>query len=215
MSEFRKDVLMMMYSTPLSREMFTVPNFPLRKKSGVHISKENVKSFSEKKFLGKQAQTNLDVNTFSENNSLEFLFEEFSKEVCEAHLTAKVKNYFQKNKSSSLFIDNAHSLRFSNLIYLLGDVTTEKAVFAYLISLIDLSQYSKSFTLDNLSGNNLLLYKTAKAFKDTTRPPFTLSTLLALDDEIFKALLVAFCIMRKGKNLILNEVKKNYADISS
>ena len=50
---------------------------------------------------------------------------------------------------------------------------------------------------------------------DTTRPPFTLSTLLALDDEIFKALLVAFCIMRKGKNLILNEVKKNYARITS
>ena len=215
MSEFRKDVLMMMYSTPLSREMFTVPNFPLRKKSGVYISKGNVKSFSEKKFLGKQAQTNLDVNTFSENNSLEFLFEEFSKEVCEAHLTAKVKNYFQKNKSSSLFIDNAHSLRFGNLVYLLGDVTTEEVVSAYLISLIDLSQYSKPFTLDDLSGNNLLLYKTAKAFKDTTRPPFTLSTLLALDDEIFKALLVAFCIMRKGKNLILNEVKKNYADISS
>lgn len=50
MSEFREDVLMMIYSTPLSREMFTVPNFPLRKKSGVHISKENVKSFSEKSF---------------------------------------------------------------------------------------------------------------------------------------------------------------------
>ena len=215
MSEFRKDVLMMIYSTPLSREMFTVPNFPLRKKSGVHISKGNVKSFSEKKFSGRQAQPNADVNTFSENNSLEFLFDEFAQEVCEAHLTSKVKNFFQKNKSSSLFIDNAHSLRFGNLIYLLGDVTTEKAVFAYLISLIDLSQYSKSFTLDNLSGNNLLLYKTAKAFMDTTHPPFTLHTLLTLDDETFKALLVAFCIMRKGKNLILNEVKKNYADISS
>ena len=171
MSEFRKDVLKMIYSTPLSREMFTVPNFPLRKKSGVHISNANVKSFSEKKFFSRQAQTHIDVNTFSENNSLKFLFEEFAQEVCEAHLIAKVKNFFQKNKSSSLFIDNAHSLRFGNLVYVLGNVTTEEAVFAYLISLIDLSQYSKSFTLDNLSGNNLLLYKTAKAFMDTTRPP--------------------------------------------
>jgi len=214
-SEFRKDILMMMYSTPLSREMFTIPNFPLRKKSGLHISKGNVKSFSEKKFSGRKSQTNADVNTFFENNSLEILFEEFAQEVCEAYLTAKVKNFFQKNKSSSLFIDDAHSLRFGNLVYLLGDVTTEEVVSAYLISLIDLSQYSKSFTLDDLSGNNLLLYKTAKAFMDTTHPPFTLHTLLTLDDETFKALLVAFCIMRKGKNLILNEVKKNYADISS
>ena len=205
----------MIYSTPLSIEMFTVPNFPLRKKSGVYISKGNVKSFSGKKFLGKQAQTNVDVNTFSENNSLKFLFEEFAREVCEAHLTAKVKNFFQKNKSSSFFIDNAHSLRFSNLVYLLGDVTTEEVVSAYLISLMNLSQYSKPFTLDDLSGNNLLLYKTAKAFMDTTHPPFTLHTLLTLDNETFKALLVTFCIMRKGKNLILNEVKKNYADISS
>ena len=203
-----------MYSTPLSREMFTVPNFPLRKKSGVYISKGNVKSFSEKKFLGKQAQTNLDVNTFSENNSLEFLFGEFVQEVCEAHLTAKVKNFFQKNKSSSLFVNDAHSLRFGNLVYALGDVTTEEAVSAYLISLMDLSQYSKSVKLEELSGNNLLLYKTAKAFTNTTHPPFTLHTLLSLDDETFKALLVAFCIMRKGKNLILNEVKKGYANIS-
>lgn len=205
----------MIYLTPLSREMFSVPNFPLRKKSGMHISKGNVKSFSEKKFSGRQAQTNVDVNTFSENNSLEFLFEEFAQEVCEAHITAKVKNFFKKNKFSSLFIDNAHSLRFGNLVYLLGDVTTEEAVSAYLISLMDLPRYSQPFALDNLSGNNLLLYKTAKAFMDTTRPPFTFHTPLALDDETFKALPVAFCIMRKGKNLILNEVKKNYADISS
>ena len=80
---------------------------------------------------------------------------------------------------------------------------------------ISLWRRIKSFTLDNLSGINLLLYKTAKAFMDTTHPPFTFNTLLALDDETFKALLVAFCIMRKGKNLILNEVKKNYANISS
>lgn len=212
----------MMYSTPLSREMFTVPNFPLRKKSGVHISagnctkhisKENVKGFSKKSFSGEQAQTNTNVNTFPENNSLEFLFREFAQEVCESHLTAKVKNFFQKNKSSSLFINDAHSLHFGNLIYALGDVTTEEAVSAYLISLMDLSHYSKSVNLEELSGNNLLLYKTAKAFTDTTHPPFTLHTLLALDDETFKALLVAFCIMRKGKNLILNEVKKDYANI--
>lgn len=214
----------MMYSTPLSREMFAVPNFPLKKKNGVHISarnctkhisKENVKHFSKKSFSDGQAQTNADVNTFFENNSLEFLFEEFAQEVREAHLTAKVKNFFQKNKSHSLFIDNAHSLRFGNLIYLLGEVTTEEAVSAYLISLMDLSQYSRKIKVEELSGNNLLLYKTAKAFKNTTPPPFTLKTLLALDDETFKAMLVAFCIMRKGKNLILNEVKKNYACISS
>ena len=111
MSEFRKGVLIMMYSTPLSREMFTVPNFPLRKKSGISLSKGNVKSFSKENFSGEQAQTNSNVNTFSENNSLEFLFGEFVQEVCEAHLTAKVKNFFQKNKSSSLFVNDAHSLR--------------------------------------------------------------------------------------------------------
>ena len=97
MSEFRKDVLKMIYSTPLSREMFTVPNFPLRKKSGISLSKGNVKSFSKENFSGEQAQTNSNVNTFSENNSLEFSFNEFVHEVCEAHLTVKVKKFFRKN----------------------------------------------------------------------------------------------------------------------
>ena len=134
----------MMYSTPLSREMFTVPNFPMRKKSGIALSQSNVKSFSKKSFSDKQAQTVSDVNPFSEKNSLEFLFNEFAEEVDEAHLTAKVKHFFQKNNNSSLFINDAHSLRFCDLIYTLGDVTTEEAVSAYLISLISLPKYSKS-----------------------------------------------------------------------
>ncbi len=213
----------MMYSTPLSREMFSVPNFPMRKKSGVHISagnctnhisNENVKSFSKKIFSDRKAQTNADVNTFSENNSLEFLLNEFAEEVDDAHLTAKVKHFFQKNKNLSLFVNNAHSLRFCNLIYTLGDVTTEEAVAAYLVSLISLPKYSKSVKPEDFSDRNLLLYNTAKAFMETKYPPFTLQSLVELDDATFKALLVAACIMRKGKNLILDEVKKDYACIS-
>ena len=204
----------MMYSTPLSREMFTVPNFPMRKKSGISLSQSNVKSFSKKSFSSRQAQTVSDVNLFSEKNSLEFLFDEFADEVYDAHLTAKVKYFFQKNNNPSLFIDNAHSLRFCDLIYTLGEVTTEEAVSAYLISLIRLPKYSKTVNPEDFSGRNLLLYNTAKAFLETKYPPFTLKSLVELDDEAFKALLVAACIMRKGKNLILNEVKKDYACIS-
>ena len=214
MPKFRKDVLIMMYSTPLSREMFTVPNFPMRKKSGISLSQSNVKSFSKKSFSSRQAQTVSDVNLFSEKNSLEFLFDEFADEVYDAHLTAKVKYFFQKNNNPSLFIDNAHSLRFCDLIYTLGEVTTEEAVSAYLISLIRLPKYSKTVNPEDFSGRNLLLYNTAKAFLETKYPPFTLKSLVELDDEAFKALLVAACIMRKGKNLILNEVKKDYACIS-
>ena len=204
----------MMYSTPLSREMFTVPNFPMRKKSGISLSGTNVKSFSKKSFSIRQAQTVSDVNPFSKNNSLEFLLNEFAQEVDDAHLTAKVKNFFQKNKNPSLFINETHSLRFCDLIYMLGDVTTEEAVAAYLVSLISLPKYSKSIKPEDFSGNNLLLYKTAKAFMETKYPPFTLQSLVELDDATFKALLVAACIMRKGKNLILDEVKKDYACIS-
>jgi hypothetical protein len=213
----------MMYSTPLSREMFSVPNFPMRKKSGVHISagnctnhisQSNVNSFSKKSFSGRQAQNVSNVNPFSENNSLEFLLNEFAEEVSDAHLTAKVKHFFQKNKNSSLFVNDAHSFRFCDLIYTLGDVTTEEAVAAYLISLISLPKYSKSVKPEDFSGRNLLLYNTAKAFMETKYPPFTLKSLVELDDETFKALLVAACIMRKGKNLILNEVTKDYACIS-
>lgn len=107
----------MMYSTQLSREMFSVPNFPMRKKSGISLSQSNVKSFSKKCFSDRQAQTVSNVNPFSENNSLEFLLDEFAEEVSDAHLTAKVKHFFQKNKNSSLFINDAHSLRFCDLIY--------------------------------------------------------------------------------------------------
>ena len=214
MPKFRKDVLIMMYSTPLSREMFTVPNFPMRKKSGISLSQSNVKSFSKKSFSSRQSQTVSDVNPFSEKNSLEFLFNEFAEEVYDAHLTAKVKHFFQKNNNPSLFIDNAHSLRFCDLIYTLGEVTTEEAVSAYLISLIRLPKYSKTVKPEDFSGRNLLIYNTAKAFMETKYPPFTLKSLVELDDETFKALLVAACIMRKGKNLILNEVKKDYACIS-
>ena len=137
-------------------------------------------------------------------NSLQILFKLVSK---------KTRSSFENDLSilsSILFVNDAHSLHFGNLVYVLGDVTTEEAVSAYLVSPMDLSQYPKSIKLEELSGNNLLLYKTAKAFTDTTPPPFTLHPLLTFDDETFKALLAAFCIMRKGKNLILNEVKKDY-----
>ena len=62
----------------------------------------------QKSFSGRQAQTNPDVNTFSENNALEFLFGELAQEVLEAHLTAKVKNFFRKITFSALFVNDTH-----------------------------------------------------------------------------------------------------------